>query len=107
MTDWPDDTDGHVLRLIAERRFDFNKVTSIDFNVDFDTWPPSQLALAEVSRAFGDATVTLEKGYVLVKLERLLTYEFVTTTQARLSELTAKFGGHCNTWGVLIRPRAH
>jgi hypothetical protein len=32
---------------------------------------------------------------------RPVSYEFVTATQAKLSELARKFGGHCDSWGVL------
>ena len=91
----------------GDNGFDFATLASIDFNVDFESWPPSDAALAEIAKTFQDARVSLEDGYVLVKLERLLTYDLVTSVQARLSHASAPFGGSCNTWGVLIRPAAH
>jgi Regulator of ribonuclease activity B len=104
---WPDDADGEVLRRLADNGFDFGKPASIDFNVDFDSWPPIDAALSEIAKTFPDACLSLEDGYVLVKLERLLTYDLVTSVQAQLSRATAPCGGRCSTWGVLVRPTAH
>jgi len=39
--DWPDDADGGVFRNLAANAFDFSKQYSVDYNVDFDSWPPS------------------------------------------------------------------
>jgi hypothetical protein len=103
---WPSDADGEVLRRLSEAGLDFSKVAWIDFNVDFDTWPPIPIALDEIANAFPDARVSLEDGYVLVRLERLISYDLVTSVQAKLSEATAEFGGSCDTWGVLVRPGA-
>jgi hypothetical protein len=104
---WPDDADGEVLRRLADNGFDFERLASIDFNVDFDNWPPNDAALAAIAKTFQDARVSLEDGYLLVRLERLLTYDLVTSVQAQLSHATAPFGGSCETWGVLVRPTAH
>lgn len=38
---WPNDADGDVLRRMKASGFDFEVKTDIDFNVDFDDWPPA------------------------------------------------------------------
>jgi len=38
---WPNDADGDVFRRMQKSEFDFDKAIDIDFNVDFDSWPPS------------------------------------------------------------------
>jgi hypothetical protein len=102
---WPDDLDGDVLRRMQIKGFDFAKAVDIDFNVDFDTWPPaegfvsilgsrySQMKLYPL--AFGDG------GYILLGINAVLTYELVVSEQKTLSELAAPFGGICESWGVL------
>jgi hypothetical protein len=45
IADWPDDADGDVFRRLHTAGFDFSQSRSIDYNVDFKTWPPSEAAL--------------------------------------------------------------
>jgi hypothetical protein len=101
--DWPDDADGDVMRRLRAGGFDFGKPELIDFNVDFESWPPDQRALNAISQAFPDATISLEatNGYVLVQLRRTVSYELVTSVQDQLSSLTASYGGQCDSWGVM------
>lgn len=37
---WPNDADGDVFRRLESHGFDFTKEYDVDFNVDFDDWPP-------------------------------------------------------------------
>jgi hypothetical protein len=101
---WPDDADGDVFRRLESSGFDFSKVYSIDFNVDFDQWPPSAAATEAIRHAFPGAKVYVEdetQGYVLFKVSSLPTYEFVIKTQIDATTIAAPFGGRCESWGIL------
>jgi hypothetical protein len=103
--DWPDDADGDVLRRMRSRGFDFSKEHVIDFNVDFDDWPPAFEAMRALQGAFPGASVyedaDSEDRFVLFKIKSVLTYELVVNTQARATGLVQKYGGRCESWGVL------
>ena len=77
--DWPQDADGDVMRRLSAAGFAFDKPTAIDFNVDFEDWPPDEPALAAISNAFPEATITQEDGYVLVQITSIVSYEVVTS----------------------------
>ncbi len=101
---WPDDADGDVFRRLDSSGFDFSKPYTIDFNIDFDHWPPSEQAIKTIQEAFPGALVHEDNqsgGYVLFQTTTLLTYEWVIKTQAGASTLVADHGGKCDSWGVL------
>lgn len=100
----PDDPDGEVIRGLIEDRFDFSKSHVIDFNVDFEEWPPAPEAIAALRREYSDVEVIEEDNddkYVLFQVEAKLTYDLVKKVQSRATELVSKYGGHCDSWGVL------
>ena len=103
--DWPSDADGDVLRRLDAMGFDFSKTHTIDFNVDFDEWPPSKKALAVLITEFPRATIYEDEdesdGYVLFKIIDKVSHELVIKIQDRASELVAAYGGRCESWGVL------
>jgi hypothetical protein len=105
---WPTDADGDVLRSLKDSGFDFAKPCLIDFNVDFDNWPPSPKAVSLLSREYPSLTAyepeADTRGYLLVQVFGLLTYELVTHVQESISDAMAPFGGRCDSWGVLHRP---
>jgi len=100
---WPDDADGDVLRRLEEKGFDFSKHYMVDFNIDFDQWPPIKEAMDVIRIAYPDAKIygDGEEGYVLFKVNSLITYDFVVKTQAKASSLVTQYGGRCESWGVL------
>ena len=104
MPEWPNDADGDALRRIWNDGADFTVKHVVDFQVDFDN--PNQIA---------DARKLLEQKYHKVALYdepdgpylqisklMLLQYNALLREQDELSDLTAKFGGKCEAWGVLI-----
>lgn len=105
MSDWPVDADGDVLRRMARSGFDFDRPWSIDFNVDFDHWPPPPDALARLTREFPSAVVYEPSdgggGYVQFQVHAHVTYALVTQIQAEVSLWMAPCGGVCESWGVL------
>ena len=102
---WPDDADGDVLRRLAETEFNFTKSWSVDYNVDFQNWPPSEAALELLRSMYGKLVVYPpghgDIGYVQFQVVGSVTYEGVTSTQRRTSTAMRLFGGVCESWGVM------
>lgn len=102
--DWPADIDGDALRALRDAGFDFSKPTLIDFNVDFQYWPPPQAALRELSRHYPSMEVVEpdddDEGYLLFQVYALVTYELVMNIQNEVSEMMTPFQGECSSWGV-------
>jgi hypothetical protein len=101
---WPRDADGDVLRRMEARGFDFDQPCLIDFNVDFDSWPPSEVALTWLERQFPSSKgypSSEAGGYVHFQVYGKLTYELVVNTQRVVSKEMVKFNGICESWGVL------
>jgi hypothetical protein len=103
---WPNDADGDVLRKLAERGLDFGKEYSVDFNVDFTSWPPHPDALTWITTTYPTAVVVPPDegglGYVQFKLKSRLSYEFVVNAQSRATAALAKCDGVCESWGILL-----
>jgi hypothetical protein len=103
--DWPDDSDGDVFRTLSNAGFDFSKTQSVDYNVDFESWPPPPAAVKLLQAMFGN----LEQyppdehgtGYILFQVTGPVTYEGVTSVQRRVSAAMQPFGGNCESWGVM------
>ncbi|GAA0546619.1 hypothetical protein FHS83_000775 [Rhizomicrobium palustre] len=106
MTDWPKDPDGDVFRSLEADGIDLTKSYPVDFFVDFAEWPPSDEAVAALSAAYEEVMLMDEDEEdvpaLVVRIEAVLTYEFVTETQAKISDVIKPFGGYCMDWGVQI-----
>lgn len=102
---WPINATGDVFRSLAREGFDFKKQWLIDFNIDFESWPPSPDVIAIVRARYPSVTVynpnDEDPGYVLVQVYSHLDYELVVRIQHELTELAGPFGGVCESWGVL------
>jgi len=105
MLNFPDDPDGDVLRRLDESGFDFSKPTTIDFNVDFCSWPPHPDAISKLKEYAGAVEIyepdVEYSGYVLFNIHQILSYELVIDTQQNVTTLMAEYGGVCESWGVL------
>jgi len=108
---WPSDVDGDVLRLLEEGGFDFTKPTLIDFNVEFETWPPSQTAIETLAREYPNLTLYEPEdefcGDITFQVHDLVSYELVMRVQREVTDLMAPFGGRCDSWGVWQKPLTH
>lgn len=106
MGNWPQDADGDVFRSLEADGCDFSKTYEIDFFVDFEDWPPSEEALAAMTAQYDELLLQDEEEEevpcVVIKLEAKLTYEFVTETQKKLSDIVKPYGGICMDWGVQV-----
>ena len=102
--EWPNDADGDVFRRLQESGFDFSKTWTVDYNVDFIKWPPAEDALKALRANYGQINLyepnNNGEGYVLFKIEGKVTYETVIAVQKRATQLTERFGGICESWGV-------
>lgn len=102
---FPEDADGDVLRKLEEVGVDFSQPHSVDFNVDFDAWPPSKEALAKLQELVGSIEIFEPEdgydGYVLFTRHELLSYELVVSTQQQVTKLMSNYRGVCESWGVL------
>jgi|SRR5581483_3884573 len=96
---WPNGADGDVLRKLNDGGFDFSQPTLIEFEVDFQSWPPSPLAFATLSRHYPSLTRhepdDEDEGYLQLQVYALVTYELVTNVQNEVTELRAPFRGEC------------
>ena len=104
MNQWPDDADGDALRRIERDGFDFATPCTIDFNVDFDPWPPPAAAMAILQARFPgvQAHADDEGGYVQFQVHARLSHRLVTSLQDEVTALMAPHGGVCDSWGVLM-----
>jgi hypothetical protein len=102
---WPPDADGDVFRRLEANNFDFCADYTIDFNVDFDDWPPHKDAIAWLESRYQDVKVYEPEedfnGYVQLKIHSKLNYTLIIETQAEVTAQMRKHGGLCETWGVL------
>jgi hypothetical protein len=102
---WPQDADGDVFRRLESDGFNFDLLHSIDFNIDFDAWPPSPELIKLLRNQYSNLKVfepdDQGSGYVQFVVESKLTYELVMFIQSSVSELAAPFGGVCESWGVM------
>jgi Regulator of ribonuclease activity B len=105
---WPDDEDGDVLRGLQDEGFDFSRPCLLDFNVDFDEWPPPADAIRLLSSEYPSTKVyepdNAGDGYLQFQVYERLSYDLVIHVQKKVSELMARFNGSCNSWGVLHDP---
>jgi hypothetical protein len=107
---WPEDADGDVFRRLEAHGFDFDEPHTIDYNVDFGSWPPRPEALDLLRAQYGSITVYEPDehgdGYVQFRIAGPVTYESVTGVQRRTTAAMRRFGGVCESWGVMQEPRA-
>jgi hypothetical protein len=98
--EWPGDADGDAMRQLQDDGFDFNRDAEIDFNIDFDRLPPHPSVVGLLKDKLPSAQVSIEDDCILVQVRARLTYSFVTGMQADLTQISAPFGGRCESWGL-------
>jgi hypothetical protein len=102
---WPDDADGDVLRQLAEVGMDFTKEYEVDFNVDFDKWPPPDAAVKKLKNKYKNIELVAPEGgdvgHIRFQLKHLVTYEWVMAVQRETTDLVRDAGGRCESWGVM------
>jgi regulator of RNase E activity RraB len=101
---YPDDADGDALRKVEAAGADMSQPMVIEFSIEAPD-PESARRIAErVSEHGFDPTIheSDDDDSVSVYCARtmLATYEGVVAEQARLTELSAAFGGTCDGWGT-------
>ena len=103
--DWPNDADGDVFRRLVEHGFDFSKSHWVDYNVDFESWPPPEQAISWLKLNYDSVEFIPPtedfNGYAEIRIFGSVTYESVTSTQRRISAAMEQWDGICESWGVL------
>ncbi|MCF2859142.1 ribonuclease E inhibitor RraB [Pseudoalteromonas sp. SMS1] len=103
---WPSDADGEMLRILAERDFDFKAIHNIEFYVEFASWPLTEAQQKEIENKLPEVDYIEPNvedelpGHVLFTAKSKVTHEFVTQEQKRLSDIVTDMGGFCNSWAV-------
>lgn len=102
---WPRDADGDVFRRLEAKDFDFTADYVIDFNVDFEDWPPNPDAIAWLQSRYTHVEVYEPEedfnGYVQFKVHSKLKYPLVIDTQSEATSRMRQYGGVCESWGVM------
>ena len=105
--DWPNTKDGKLFDRLKRSGVDFNKPHSIVFNVDFYQWPPPADAINELQQRYEQLKIyepgkfdDQQEGFVALKTNAKISYEFVTDTQREVTELVNEYGGYCNSWAL-------
>ena len=102
---WPSNADGDVFRRLEANDFDFTAEYAIDFNVDFEDWPPHRDAVAWLQSRYREVKVYEPEenfsGYIQFKIYSTLNYTLVIETQAEATTQMQKHNGVCETWGVM------
>jgi hypothetical protein len=84
--DWPEGADGDVFRRLAAAGFEFTKAWPVEYNVDFESWPPPEAALEQLRALYGEVLLYPPDeeggGYVLFQVVGPLTYEGVSRNAA-------------------------
>ena len=108
---WPKDVDGDVLRRLESDGFNFNIEHTVDFNIDFEIWPLSIEAIKAFESWYpgcefidpdeediknGETT-----GYIQFTITNKLTYNLVIEIQEEATQKAEKYGGWCESWGVV------
>jgi len=102
---WPDDEDGEVLTALLEDGLDFDSEHDIDFNVEFESWPPPAEAMNWLASRF-ESVELIEPdddfdGYVLVQVRARPSYDLIVQVQREVSQALSAHGGICDSWGIL------
>ena len=108
---WPNDAGGDVLRGLEENNFNFENEVEIDFNIDFNHWPLLNEERKEIIKLYPNCEIIdpdeedIENGdtigYVQFQINSKLTYELVINTQEKVTSEVKKYGGWCESWGVM------
>tara|TARA_R110002167_G_scaffold61789_3_gene174590 strand:+ start:998 stop:1273 length:276 start_codon:yes stop_codon:yes gene_type:complete len=90
---------------LLDSGLDFSEPHSVDFNVDFDQWPPSPAATSLLKSKFDVVEIYEQEddfgGYILFTLNEIITYDLVMNIQSDVTKLMSEYGGVCESWGVL------
>ena len=104
--DFPGDAHGDALRRIyADEDFNPENEYLIDFNVDFNSWPPSNEAIKILEAKYGKVDYYEDDdgkdGYLNVQINGLVSYDFIISKMDEISEMIENEDGYSNCWGVM------
>lgn len=107
---WPKTKDGELLRRLHRDGINLFAPQKLEFNVDFNYWPPSAEVLTLLKSKYRDIKLyepgeydESQEGYVSVRTRSVVSHEYVTRTQHEITEVVGAYGGYCNSWALLPR----
>jgi len=102
---WPNDADGDVFRTLEEDGFDFSSDHLVDFNIDFENWPPAAEAITLLKEKYNRVDIIEPdeefEGYVKIQVTAELSYAFVTRVQKEITKSLKKYAAKCESWEVM------
>lgn len=102
----PKDNDIALLKQLEKNGISFSKVHTIEFNVDFKSWPPQADVIAILKKKYHNVKLYEPDenfdGYLTLTMRGKLSYEFVKQAQSEISTLVGQYGAYCNSWAVLF-----
>ena len=102
---WPNDADGDAFRTLQEDGFDFSGEHLVDFNVDFENWPPASEAIGLLREKYQHVDIIEPEeefeGYVRIQISAQLSYPFVTRVQQEITDSLKSYGAKCESWEVM------
>jgi hypothetical protein len=102
---WPANADGDVFRRLEASGFNFDAEHVVDYNVDFESWPPPQAALAVLRENYPNAQVQEPEGglggYALFQELGHLSCLRVIEVQEIVTAAMHPYGGVCESWCVM------
>lgn len=107
--DWPENKDGELLRRLQRDGINLSQPHTVEFNVDFDHWPPPADVLTLLKEKYGNLKLfepgflhEMQEGYASLKIVSEVSYDFVINTQREITDEVHCFGGYCNSWAILL-----
>ncbi|WP_243372503.1 ribonuclease E inhibitor RraB [Geotalea sp. SG265] len=104
MGTWPNDDDGDLLRELEKDGFNFDAVHQVDFQINFERWPPPPQALQFLEKLYGPCAIVEpdeeSDGYVEITKRMVLTYEGVVSAKEEITMLLKPFTGYCDWWDL-------
>ena len=107
--DWPNNKDGVLLKRLASEGINLMQPHTIEFNVDFEHWPPSTDIYSMLKTKYGNVKLyepgsldASQDGYISVRIQSIISYKLVADMQRELTDFTASHGGYCDSWAVLL-----
>ena len=101
--------DRELIARLQRDGVNVSQVHTIEFNIDFTDWPPPVDAIDVLKNKYGniksyepDRLNDIHDGYLAVRVNSILTAEFVAEKQKQITAIVSQFGGYCNTWAVIL-----
>ena len=110
MVQFPDDENGDALRAMAAQGIDLVSPRVVDFEHRFPDEAAARAFVAAIQSTVGEVTLfspdpETGTGWEVQCRQRMVpTHAEITSTERRLADVAARFGGYADGWGSLSNP---